>query len=214
VRPLKYYSEIEERINVFSHVLGLVLGVIAVVLMISKTVHSADSLQLISAVIYGLSIIALYLASSLYHNTQEKMLRRRLKILDHAAIYLLIAGTYTPYAMVTLNGKIGWGLFVVSWGLALLGILLKLFFTGRFTLISTLAYVLMGWLVVFVYTPLSNSLSTEGIFWLLAGGAAYTFGALLYVIHRLKFNHALFHVFVVIGSVCHFISIYFYVYGD
>ncbi|MBL4660735.1 MAG: hemolysin III family protein [Alcanivoracaceae bacterium] len=211
LKTLKYYSLAEERVNYISHAIGLILSIIALVLLLIKALQYGNVWHLISYGIYGVSLIMLYTASTFYHLTQEPGLRKRYKIFDHAAIYLLIAGTYTPYTLVTLNGKIGWTLFAISWGLAVLGVTLKLFFTGRFTLISTLAYVVMGWLIVFAFEPLKNSLSTDGLFWLLAGGVSYTVGALLYAIHKLKFNHAIFHIFVLIGSICHFISIYFYV---
>jgi len=211
LQTLKYYSQVEERVNVISHAIGLLLSIIALVLLIIKALQYGNGWHLISYAIYGVSLIMLYTASTFYHITQEPALRKRYKIFDHAAIYLLIAGTYTPYTLVTLNGKIGWTLFAISWGLAAFGITLKLFFTGRFTLISTLAYVIMGWLIVFAIEPLKNSLSTDGLYWLLAGGVAYTVGALLYAIHKLKFNHAIFHILVLIGSSCHFISVYFYV---
>jgi hemolysin III len=132
-------------------------------------------------------------------------------VVDHATIYVLIAGTYTPFTLVTLNGWVGWTIFGVSWAMALTGITLKLFFTGRYDLFSTLMYVFMGWIVVFAIKPLINSLSAEGLWWLMAGGLAYTVGAILYSIKKIKFNHAIFHMFVLLGSFCHFVSVYWYV---
>jgi hemolysin III len=134
-----------------------------------------------------------------------------LRIIDHASIYVLIAGTYTPFALVTLNGATGWVIFGVAWGLALCGITLKLFFTGKYNLVSTLMYVFMGWIIVFAIKPLIVNLSSEGLFWLFCGGMAYTIGAILYSIKILRFNHAVFHVFVLAGSASHFVSVYFYV---
>jgi len=124
---------------------------------------------------------------------------------------VLIAGTYTPFALVTLNGQAGWWIFGISWGLALSGIILKVFFTGRFQLASTLMYVFMGWIIIFAIRPLIANLSGEGLFWLLAGGVAYTLGAVLYSIRKISFNHAIFHVFVLIGSACHFVSVFYFV---
>jgi hemolysin III len=124
---------------------------------------------------------------------------------------VLIAGTYTPYTLVTLEGDIGWILFGISWGIALFGVILKLFFTGRFNILSTVLYVAMGWLIVFAYKPLLAELHPEGVQWLFAGGIAYTLGAILYSIKNIPFNHAIFHVFVLTGSFCHFMSVYFYV---
>ena len=139
------------------------------------------------------------------------MLRVRLRTVDHAAIYILIAGTYTPFALVTLQGSIGWILFAVIWTMALSGIALKLFFTGRFELSSTLMYVAMGWLIVFFIKPLIASFPPAGLAWLLAGGIAYTVGAVLYSMPRVPYNHAVFHIFVVAGGMCHFIAVFVYV---
>jgi hemolysin III len=134
-----------------------------------------------------------------------------LRIIDHASIYVLIAGTYTPFTLVTLNGSIGWVIFCISWGLALTGIILKLFFIGKYNLISTLMYVFMGWVMVFAIKPLINNFSLDGLLWLFAGGMAYTMGAILYSIKKIKYNHAIFHVLVLIGSFSHFVSVFFYV---
>jgi len=134
-----------------------------------------------------------------------------LKIFDHASIYVLIAGSYTPFTLVTLNGTTGWVIFSIAWGSALIGIILKLFFTGKYSIVSTIMYVVMGWIIVFAIKPLIQHLPTYGLYWLVGGGIAYTIGAILYSIKRIKFNHALFHILVLIGSFCHFISIYFYV---
>lgn len=210
-KTVKYYSKIEEYINISTHGLALLLAIPALVFLIIKAVVYGNVWHVVSFSIYGASMILLYLASTVYHSSKQENFRRRMKVFDHAAIYLLIAGTYTPYTLVTLNGTIGWVLFGISWGLALIGIILKLFYTGRFTIISTMAYVVMGWLIVFAITPLKENLADGGLFWLIAGGISYTVGAVLYAIHKLKFNHAVFHVFVVLGSVCHFVSVYYYV---
>jgi hemolysin III len=161
--------------------------------------------------IFGASLIFLYAASTLYHSAKKPELRRRLRIIDHASIYVLIAGTYTPFALVTLKGPVGWMIFGVSWGLALSGMILKLFFTGKYHLASTLMYVFMGWIIIFAIKPLIENLSYGGLFWLFAGGAAYTLGAILYSIKKIQFNHAIFHIFVLLGSFSHFVSVYFYI---
>ncbi len=162
-------------------------------------------------VFFGASLIILYAASSFYHSAKKSELRNRLNIIDHASIYVLIAGTYTPFTLVTLKGTIGWVIFGISWGLALTGIILKLFFTGKYNLMSTIMYVLMGWVIVFAIKPLINNLPLAGLLWLVAGGISYTIGAILYGIKKIKFNHAIFHMFVLMGSFCHFMSVYFYV---
>lgn len=207
----KTYSQLEEAINIATHGLAFLMAIPALVFLVIKAVNYGNVLHVVSFSIYGTSMILLYLASTVYHSAKEIKHRRRMKVFDHAAIYLLIAGTYTPFTLVTLNGKIGWIMFGIAWGLALIGIILKLFFTGKFTIASTLAYVVMGWIIVFAFNPLKQQLAEAGMFWLIAGGVSYTVGAVLYAIPKLKFNHAIFHVFVVLGSVCHFISVYCYV---
>ena len=126
-------------------------------------------------------------------------------------IYVLIAGTYTPFTLVTLHGTIGWMIFSAAWLMAIIGIILKLFFTGRYGLISTIMYIFMGWMIIFVIKPLVNNLAVSGLQWLIAGGIAYTVGAVLYGIKQIKFNHAIFHVFVLVGAMCHFITVYSYI---
>lgn len=194
-----------------SHAVGFFLSIVALVLLVLRAVMYGNVLHVVSFTIFGISLIMLYAASSLYHSAKNEARRNRLKIFDHASIYVLIAGTYTPYTLVTLEGTTGWIIFGVSWGIALVGITLKLFFTGRFSIASTIMYVLMGWVIVFAIKPLIHNLSSEGLFWLFLGGVAYTLGAVLYSIKKIKFNHAIFHILVLVGSLCHFISIFFYV---
>jgi len=207
----KYYSPTEEKINVISHSVGFFVSIVALVLLVLRAVMYGNVLHVVSFTIFGISLIMLYAASSLYHSAKNEERRSRLKIFDHASIYVLIAGTYTPYTLVSLHGSTGWIIFGVSWGIALVGITLKLFFTGRFSIASTIMYVLMGWVIIFAINPLIHNLSSEGLFWLFLGGVAYTLGAVLYSIKKIKFNHAIFHILVLVGSLCHFISIFFYV---
>lgn len=206
-----HYSPAEEMTNIISHAIGLAFSVVGLVLMLIRADASGDALHIVSAAIFGASLIALYAASTFYHSAKNPKLRYRLRIVDHATIYILIAGTYTPFTLVTLDGWIGWTIFAVSWGMALTGVILKLFFTGKYNLLSTLMYVFMGWIIIFAINPLMNSLPPGGVFWLFAGGLSYTTGAVLYSIKKIKFNHAIFHLFVLLGSVCHFASVYFYV---
>ena len=205
------YSPIEEKINIISHTIGFILCILAFVLLVSHANLHGDVWHIVSFSIFGASLIILYAASTFYHSAKKSELRNRLKILDHASIYVLIAGTYTPFSLITLKGATGWVIFGISWGLALTGIILKLFFTGKYNLISTIMYVLMGWVIVFAIKPLINNLPLEGLLWLFAGGISYTIGAILYSIKNIKFNHAIFHMFVLIGSFCHFMSVFFYV---
>ena len=208
---MRIYSQTEEKINIVSHGIGLVLSCVAFVLLATHANLHGDILHTISFSVFGASLIMLYAASTIYHSAKKPELRKRLKIIDHASIYVLVAGTYTPFTLITLNGTLGWVIFGTSWGLAITGIILKLFFTGKYNLISTSMYVFIGWVIVFAIKPLIDNLSSEGLLWLLAGGISYTVGAVLYSIKKIKFNHAIFHMFVLTGSFCHFISVYFYV---
>ena len=207
----KYYSPAEERINIVSHTVGFFLSIVALFFLVMHARLNGWVVKVVSFAIFGVSLIVLYAASSLYHSAKNPERRNRLKIFDHASIFVLIAGTYTPFTLVTLEGPTGWVIFGISWGIALVGITLKLFFTGRFSIASTVMYVLMGWVIVLAIKPLVHNLASEGLFWLFLGGLAYTIGAVLYSIKKIKFNHAIFHLLVLVGSICHFVSIYFYV---
>ena len=206
-----YYSPLEEKINILSHAFGYLLSFIALILMLVKSISSGSFLAIISALVFGISLLTLYAASTLYHRSREEKLRARLRIFDHAAIYVLIAGTYTPFTLITLKGNTGWILFTMVWTMALIGIILKLFFTGKYNILSTAMYVGMGWLIIFAINPLMATLPSEGLYYLLAGGAFYTIGAIFYAFKKLNFTHATFHIFVLLGSFSHFMAVYFYV---
>ncbi len=208
---IQFYSPTEEKLNIWSHAFGIFLSIIALVLLIIKAVQQDNIWMMISFPIFGVSLILLYLASTLYHASKEPQKRFKLKVFDHAAIYVLIAGSYTPFTLVSLNGETGWLIFSMVWVMAFTGIILKLFFTGKFKIVSTAMYVLMGWLIVFYFQDLTASLHEKGVFYLILGGVLYTIGAILYSIKKIKFNHAIFHFFVLAGSFCHFLSIYLYV---
>jgi len=208
---IQFYPPLEEKINISSHAFGLVLSIIGLVLLVTRASLFGDVWHVVSFSIFGASLITLYAASTVYHSRTNPVIRSRLRVVDHASIYVLIAGTYTPFTLVTLNGSTGWLIFGISWGMALTGITLKLFFTGRYKLLSTSMYVFMGWLIIFAIKPLITNLSSDGLYWLVAGGLAYTLGAILYGIKKISFNHAIFHVFVLLGSFCHFVAVYFYV---
>ena len=211
IEGIKYYSPKEEKINIISHATGFILSIVALVLLVTHASMHGNVWHVVSFSIFGTSLIILYAASTFYHSTKKPELRKRMRIIDHASIYILIAGTYTPFTLVTLKGTIGLVILFTVWGLALTGIILKLFFTGKYKLISTLTYIFIGSIIVFAIKPLIDNLSLEGLLWLFAGGMAYIFGAILYSIKNIKFNHAIFHVFVLIGSGCHFVSVFFYV---
>lgn len=210
-KNITYYDPKEEKLNVISHFIGLILSVIALILLVVYALNYGNSWHVISFSIYGASLIVLYSASTMYHYVQTPSLRQKLNIFDHSAIYILIAGTYTPFTLVVLQGWVGWTIFGVSWALAIFGVVFKLYYTGKYDKISTIAYVLMGWLIVFAIKPLVNNFPIEGLMWLLAGGLFYTVGAILYSIKSIKYNHAIFHIFVLLGSFSHFMAVFFYV---
>ncbi|WP_297804019.1 hemolysin III family protein [uncultured Polaribacter sp.] len=205
----KTYSNAEERLNIWSHGLGLVASSIAFPFLIIKAMSYSSFWDITSFIIYGLSLIILYAASTFYHAAKNPKKRRRLNIFDHAAIYVLIAGSYTPFCLVALDSELGWYMFIAVWVFALTGIILKLFFTGKFDKISTAMYLLMGWQVLFFIKPLINVLTSFSLNLLFAGGVFYTVGAILYSIKKIPYNHAIFHVFVLLGSVSHFLALYF-----
>lgn len=207
----QHYPPLEEKINITSHAAGLGFSFIALVLMILKVLPEGNAWHFVSVAVFGFGLIALYTASTIYHSAGDARVRARLRIVDHATIYVLIAGTYTPYTLITLNGAVGWTIFGLSWAMALTGVILKLFYTGKYNILSTLMYVFMGWMIIFAIKPLISSLPVNGLIWLFAGGVAYTTGAVLYAIKVIPFNHAIFHLFVLLGSFCHFISVYYYV---
>lgn len=210
-KTTNYYDPKEEKLNVLTHGFGVLLSILALILLILKSKDYDKSIYIISCIIYGVSMVLLYTASTLFHSAKQQEKRNRLQIFDHASIYVLIAGTYTPFTLLVLDGWIGWTIFGISWGLALIGVILKLFFTGKYDKISTIAYVLMGWLIVFAIKPLIDNLSFEGLMWLFSGGIFYTVGALLYSREKIKYNHAIFHIFVLLGSFAHFMAIYYHI---
>lgn len=209
--PRHKYPPGEERFNVISHAFGFVLSIIGLILLILKAVDWGEAKTLVSFSIFGGSMILLYAASTFYHSAKNIRWRYRLNILDHASIYILIAGTYTPFALVTLDGAVGWTIFGVVWALALIGVVLKLFYTGKYNRLSTIMYVAMGWLIIFAMKPLVENLSSTGLMLLIGGGLSYTIGAVFFLMEKLKFNHGIFHIFVLGGTFCHFLAIYFYV---
>jgi len=204
---LTVYTRAEERLNIASHAFGLLLSGVGLVLLLLDSLPYHDAVYTMSVGVFGLSLVTMYATSTLYHSARDANIRRRWRTADHAAIYVLIAGTYTPFCLVALEGPVGLTLFAVTWAMALVGIVLKLFFTGHFKRLSTLTYVAMGWLIVFAAKPFVEVFGGLGLAWLAAGGVLYTVGAIVYVL-KLPFGHATFHVFVLAGSFCHFVAVY------
>ncbi|WP_298537170.1 hemolysin III family protein [uncultured Algibacter sp.] len=207
---MRLQTPFEERLNAISHGVGALLGIVALVLLI-KNNSDKTTYSLFSVIIYGVSIILLFTASTLYHAINNETYKHYFRILDHISIYVLIAGTYTPVTLIVLEQSHGWQLFYAVWGIAVFGTLLKLFFTGKFEIFSTLLYLVMGWLIVFDFSNLSHAIGSDGILFLFAGGLAYTAGIIFYAIGRIPFNHVIWHLFVLAGAICHFFMIFFYV---
>lgn len=199
----------EEIGNAISHGVGLGLSIAALVILIYVGVKYGDSRYVISYSIYGSSLVVLYLASTLYHSVPEGKVKDLFKILDHSAIFLLIAGTYTPITLIALRGRLGTTLFIIVWTIAFLGIVFKMFFSKKYKKISTLMYLLMGWLIIFAIKPLLTNLNTISTIFLVSGGIVYSLGTIFYLWKKLKFNHLIWHFFVLGGSVCHFFMMYF-----
>jgi len=197
----------EELANTITHGLGTLAALAGGTFLISLAALEGDPWKIVGATVFTATLLLLYAASTLYHAARPPELKRRLKVLDHAAIYLLIAGTYTPFTLVGLRGGWGWSLFGVVWGLAVAGVIFKLFFTGRFRLVSTGIYLAMGWMVVVAVGPIVRHLEPSVIVWMAAGGLAYTGGTLFYHNHRLPHAHAVWHAFVMAGSACHAVAI-------
>jgi hemolysin III len=208
------YSDREELANRLSHGLGAVLGLVGLVLMVVASSRHGDAWHVVSTAVFGVTLVLLYSASTLYHSYRDERKRHLLQKFDHAAIFLLIAGTYTPFVLVTLRGPWGWSLFGVVWGLAVVGVALKFWFAGRYKLVSTLIYVAMGWLVMIAIKPLVTALPAGGMKLLVAGGLCYTGGAVFYLWKRLPYHHAVWHLFVLGGSACHWAAVYCYVVPD
>ncbi len=206
----KFYTIQEEQWNIRTHAFGLVLSFAGILPLTMKAVHEHSLKIFIAFLIYWIGVTTMFLASTLYHSAKVSPLRSRLNVFDHSAIYLTIAGSYTPISLLALPHIWGIVVLVTVWLIAATGIILKFFFIGRFSLLSTVMYVLMGWVIVIAIKPLIDSMQTAGLLWLLAGGLAYTIGAVLYQNKKLKFNHAIFHLFVLIGAACHYVVVYFY----
>ncbi|MCL5286591.1 MAG: hemolysin III family protein [Acidobacteria bacterium] len=201
----------EEFANSVTHGVGLGLSVAGLTVLIILTALRGTAWHVVSCTIYGSTLVILYAASTLYHSIQSPRAKRVLRIIDHGAIYLLIAGTYTPFTLVNLRGGLGWTLFGVVWGLALLGILFKVFHVDRFPIASTLVYLSMGWLVVVAWKPVVTLIPVGGIALIAAGGAAYTIGVFFFAAKRIPYNHAIWHLFVLAGSIFHYVAVLLYV---
>lgn len=205
------YSPSEEFANRVTHGLGAVLSLVGLVLMVVYSARHGDAWVIVSTAIYGASLVILYTASTLYHSVTSDRWRRLCQKIDHAAIYLLIAGTYTPFTLGPLRGGWGWTLFGIVWGCAVIGVVLKLFFAGRANFLSTVAYLAMGWLVLIAIKPLIAAVPAGALWLIVAGGLCYSLGTIFYLWEKLRFNHAIWHLWVLAGSVCHWAAVFGYI---
>lgn len=203
------YSLVEEIWHSITHGIGLLLSVSALTLLCVFAAQSGDGAKIASALVFGLSLMVMYGASTLYHAVRPPHIKAILRQADHCAIYILIAGTYTPISLLAIKGAFGWTLFGIAWGIASVGMSLKLFYPERFGRLSLLLYALMGWMVVVAINPLSENLDTFILSLLVAGGLVYTIGIVFYVWKKLYFNHLIWHFFVLGGSVLHFFAVLF-----
>lgn len=206
------YSLSEELLNAISHGLGALFGIVGTVLCIVKAANTGDPWHIVSGSIFGVTVLLLYLMSCLYHALKVNMAKRVFRVIDHCTIFLLIAGTYTPFTLVTLRGTVGWVLFGIVWGMAVLGITLNAVNLKKFSKISVACYLVMGWAIIAAFQPLAEALAPQGVSLLIWGGIAYTVGAILYGIGaKVKYFHSVFHFFCLAGTVLHFFAIYLYV---
>ena len=205
------YTLGEEIANAIIHGLGIALSIAALVILVAFATLSGDGFRLASAIVLGIALVLEYTASTLYHSFPQPRVKHLFKIFDHCGIYLLIAGSYTPFCLVTLREANGWLLFWVIWGLAAVGISLEAFWAYRPRWLSAAVYLGMGWMVVLSMEPLVANLEPAGLWLLVAGGLAYTLGTIFYVMKRVKYMHAVWHVWVLAGSTCHFLAVLLYV---
>lgn len=202
------YSKKEEFLNSISHGIGALLSIPTTLLLVQKASLEGSTIELVSYIIFGISMFCLYAASTLYHALPTH--KFFLKKLDHSSIFIMIAGTYTPVALIAIGGKLGWTIFFIEWGLALFGVIFKMYFVHRFGRLSLLVYLGMGWLAIAFYEPLLKYITMNGFLLLLAGGLSYTIGTYFYKNKKIPYNHAIWHVFVMGGSLFMFLTIYFY----
>ncbi|MBB3124915.1 MULTISPECIES: hemolysin III family protein [Mesoflavibacter] len=207
---MRKQTPFEEKLNALTHAIGAVFGIVALVLLIIFETKKTE-FSLFSVVVYGISIIILFTASTMYHSFTDEKKKHYFRIVDHISIYLLIAGTYTPVLLITLEQSKGWLLFYIVWAIAGFGVILKLFFTGKFEAFSTILYLVMGWLIVFDFSTLNSLMPANGIVLLMAGGLAYTVGIVFYAIEKIPYNHVIWHLFVLAGAICHFFMVLFFV---
>lgn len=205
------YTLTEEVVHAITHGVGVILSIAGLSWMLYLSIGSSDPWRIIASCVYGVSLISLFLASTLYHALHASRHTHLFKLFDHCAIYLLIAGTYTPFLLVAMRNSTGWWLLGAVWTLATAGIITKLWFRHRYPRLSVAGYLLMGWLIVIAAPQVAAAIGTSGMVWLIAGGLSYTVGVVFYAATRVSFNHAIWHVFVLAGGVSHFLAVVWHV---
>ena len=210
-KQLQEYSVTEEVIHALTHGVGVLLSIAGLSWMLYVSIAAADPWRVVASTIYGLTLILLFLASTVYHSMYASRHRDIFKLLDHCAIYLLIAGSYTPFLLVAMRSDTGWWLFGTVWALATAGIVTKLWFRNRFPKIALASYLAMGWLIVVAAPQMAEAIGPNGMAWLIGGGLFYSVGAIFYAMKRLPYGHAVWHVFVLGGGICHFLGVVWYV---
>ena len=205
------YTTGEEIANAVTHGIGALLAIVALVLLIVFSSMRGNATDVVSFSVYGTTLVILYLMSTIYHSLPRGKAKDVFEILDHSSIFLLIAGTYTPFALVTLKGAKGWTIFGIIWGLALAGMVMKVFLVKKFVILSTLMYISMGWMAIFILKDIMMAVPMNGVILLVLGGVAYTVGAFFYVWRKIPYHHAIWHLFVMGGSIFHFFAILLYV---
>ena len=207
IATIHQYSASEEIANSITHGFGILFGIVVLTILLTLSSLFGTIYHFICYFIYGLSLILLYTSSTLYHALPSLRAKSFFKLCDHISIYLLIAGTYTPFLILNIKGTLGWGLLITIWSLAAIGIIFKLFFTGRFRNLSTCVYLGMGWMIIFAARPLSESLNQKGLLLVILGGLTYSLGTVFYSLKKIPFHHAIWHAFVLAGSIFHFAAI-------
>lgn len=205
------FSKKEEIYHAITHGFGAILSIAGLVLLIVFSSMNGNPWEIVSVTIFGTTMLFMYVSSTVVHSLPKGKWKDLFQIFDHSSIYLFIAGTYTPFLLIHLRGTIGWTLFGIIWTIALTGIIFKVFFVKRFLILSTFFYILMGWLIVIVWNPLTIVIDKAGILLLVGGGLFYTVGTIFYIVRKIPYHHVIWHLFVIVGSVFHFFAIFFYV---
>lgn len=205
------FTKKEEVIHAITHGIGIILSIAGLILLIVFSSIDGNPWKIVSVTVFGTTMLLMYLSSTIVHSLPTGKWKDVFQIFDHSSIYLFIAGTYTPFLLVHLRSTVGWILFGVIWGIALIGIIFKIFFVKRFLILSTIFYILMGWLIVIVWKPLTASMHGNGILLLIIGGLTYTIGAIFFICRKIPYHHVIWHIFVILGSIFHFLAIFYYV---